>query len=191
MPILSFSMRSQDIDNAPSETSSIAIKTIKLNETYKMKYLKLLHIYHNLNSTEIHDGDSISEAQNTILFAKLSFLNSQQAVFYEVDASGQLLQHNGLFCLGESVKEENQTIFRDCYKVLHSKGVLNINEPFTIQLYQLRSIEPAATNSDVAVYNAVNSHTIAPLSCSEFRGALNGPGQFISFVMEYEEDDTK
>lgn len=191
MPILSFSMRSQDIDNPASETSEIATKTIKLNETYKMKYLKLLHIYHNINSIEIHDGDSISQAQNTILFAKLSFLNSQQAVYYEVDNSGNVLQHNGLLCLGESVKDENQTIFRDCYKVLHSKGILNINEPFTIQLFQLRSIEPATTNDSVAVYNAVNSHTIVPLSCSEFRGALNGPGQFISFVMEYEEEDLK
>lgn len=191
MPILSFSMRSQDIDNPASETSEIATKTIKLNETYKMKYLKLLHIYHNINSIEIHDGDSISQAQNTILFAKLSFLNSQQAVYYEVDNSGNVLQHNGLLCLGESVKDENQTIFRDCYKVLHSKGILNINEPFSIQLFQLRSIEPATTNDDVAVYNAVNSHTIVPLSCTEFRGALNGPGQFISFVMEYEEEDLK
>tara|TARA_R110001599_G_scaffold90423_1_gene238395 strand:+ start:215 stop:790 length:576 start_codon:yes stop_codon:yes gene_type:complete len=191
MPILSFSMRSQDIDNPASETSEIATKTIKLNETYKMKYLKLLHIYHNINSIEIHDGDSISQAENTILFAKLSFLNSQQAVYYEVDNSGNVLQHNGLVCLGESVKDENQTIFRDCYKVLHSKGVLNINEPFSIQLFQLRSIEPATTNNDVAVYNAVNSHTIVPLSCTEFRGALNGPGQFISFVCEYEAEDTK
>ena len=52
MPILSFSMRSQEIDNPATETDTIATKTIKLNETYKMKYLKLLLLqllqYHEL-----------------------------------------------------------------------------------------------------------------------------------------------
>lgn len=190
MPILSFSMRSQDLDNPSSHTNQPAIKTIKLNETYKMKYLKLLHIYHNINNTNIHSESQTSQMANTILFVKLSFLNSNNAMYYEVN-NGELTQHTGMLCLGETVKEEHSVSFRDTYKVLHSKGILYIKEPFTIQLFQLTSKEPTAANADVAVYNATNSHTIEPLTCEQFRGAIDGPGQFISFVMEYEEDDTK
>ena len=83
MPILSFSMRSQEIDNPATETDTIATKTIKLNETYKMKYLKLLHIYHNIDYSEIHDPDDSAQASNTILFARFSFLSGKQSIFYE------------------------------------------------------------------------------------------------------------
>jgi len=190
MPILSFSMRSQEIDKPASETDTIATKTIKLNETYKMKYLKLLHIYHNLDYAEIHDPSDSAQASNTILFARFSFLSGKQSIFYEFK-DNELIPHPGMVCLGETIKTQHETTFRDAYKVLHSKGVLYINEPFTIQLYQLRSIEPSADNTDIATYNALNSHTISPITCSEFRGALNGVGQFVSFIFEYDEDDTK
>ena len=190
MPILSFTMRSQDIDNPDDHTSQTAIQTINLKQTFKMKYLKLLHLYTNISYTEIHDGDEISQAENTILFARISFLNSKQSQYFEV-VNGELIEHSGMVCLGESVADPQKTTFRDSYKVLHSKGTLYINQPFTIQLFQLRSLEAGATNSSVATYNAVESHTIAPITCSEFRGSLNGPGQFVSFVFEYDDDETK
>ena len=190
MPILSFTMRSQDIDNPADHTSQTATKTINLKQTFKMKYLKLLHLYTNISYTEIHDGDQISQAENTILFAKISFLNSKQSQYFE-SVGGELREHSGMICLGESVSDPHKTTFRDAYKVLHSKGTLYINEPFTIQLFQLRSLEASPTNSDVATYNAVDSHSIVPITCSEFRGSLNGPGQFISFVFEYDDDESK
>jgi len=190
MPILSFTMRSQDIDNPADHTSQTAIQTINLKQSFKMKYLKLLHLYTNISYTEIHDGDEISQAENTILFARISFLNSKQSQYFEV-VNGEIIEHSGMVCLGESVADPHKTTFRDAYKVLHSKGTLYINQPFTIQLFQLRSLDPGATNSSVATYNAVKSHTIVPLSCSEFRGALNGAGQFVSFVFEYDDDETK
>jgi len=190
MPILSFTMRSQDIDNPADHTSQTAIQTINLKQSFKMKYLKLLHLYTNISYTEIHDGEEISQAENTILFARISFLNSKQSQYFEV-VNGEIIEHSGMVCLGESVADPHKTTFRDAYKVLHSKGTLYINQPFTIQLFQLRSLDPGATNSSVATYNAVKSHTIVPLSCSEFRGALNGAGQFVSFVFEYDDDETK
>lgn len=190
MPILSFTMRSQDLDNPASHTTQTAKKTIKLRDTYKMKYLKLLHIYHNLNFSNLHNEDDISQAENTILFAKISFLNGEQAILYESDANDTII-HNGLVCLGETVGDAHKTTFRDCYKVLHSKGILNIKEPFSIELFQLRSVDPAATNSDIAVFEATGSHLIEPITCDQFRGALNSAGQFISFIFEYEQDSSK
>jgi len=190
MPILSFSMRSQDIDNDENHTSQPVIKTINLADTYKMKYLKLLHIFHNINFTQIHDEDSTSQATNTILFAKFSFLNSNQAVFFEGPRNAPIT-HNGLVCLGETVAKEHETTFRDAYKVLHSKGILYINAPFTVELFQLRSNDPSATNESLSTYNANTSHLIEAISADQFRGAINSAGQFITFVFEYEEDESK
>ena len=55
----------------------------------------------------------------------------------------------------------------------------------------LTGILPSAGNTDISTYNALNSHTISPITCSEFRGAIDGVGQFISFIFEYDQDDTK
>lgn len=190
MPILSFTMRSQDLDNPSTHTTQTAKKTIKLRDHYKMKYLKLLHVYHNISFTHIHDEDDISQSANTILFAKLSFLNGEQAIFYESDANDTII-HNGLIALGETTTDANHTTFRDAYKVLHSKGLLYIREPFSIELFQLRTSDPASTNDSVATYEATGSHLIKPITCDQFRGPVNSGGHFISFVFEYEEDPTK
>lgn len=190
MPILSFTVRSQDLDNPSDHDTQIATKTIKLPKTYKMKYLKLLHVYHNINFTNIHDAEDVSQASNTILFASFSFLNGQNAVLFE-NNNNEVFEHTGMVCIGESVKEENTSSFRDTYKVLHSKDILYLREPFKITLHQLRCRDPAATNTDIDVYNATGSHQIVPITCTQFRGPLTSGGQFISFVFEYEEDQSK
>ena len=55
-------------------------KTIKLEQHLKLRYLKLLHIYHNVDNTSITDGDGSSN--NTIIFCKISFLNGKNSVFF-------------------------------------------------------------------------------------------------------------
>ena len=193
MPILNISFRSQDMDLGGDD--SIAKKTFKLNRTYKFKYLKLLHIYHNVHFSNIHNESQDTQMSNTILFGRLSFLNSQQSVYYEndiVSGSPVVKEHDGLICLGESVKEEHSNTFRDAYKVLHSgKDKLYINQPFSLELHQLAGIDPADNNVDADVYNATGSHLIQPITKAQFRGNLNSGGQYISLVFEYEEDTSK
>lgn len=190
MPILAFSMRSQDLDNPIDHQTQTAIKTINLQKPFKMKYLKLLHIYHNISFTNIHDSTDVSQASNTILFAKLSFLNGQNAVFYE-SSSNETKEHLGMICLGETIPDPHKVTFRDTYKVLHSKGILFLNQPFTVQLFQLRTIDTSTGNTNVATYNDSGSHEIVPITCSQFRGPLDSGGQSISFVFEYDEDQSK
>ena len=82
MAILNFTIRSQDVAHAAttSTTNSVpAEKTIKLEQGLKLRYLKLLHIFHNIDNTSITDGEGT--ANNTILFCKISFLNSKNALF--------------------------------------------------------------------------------------------------------------
>ena len=60
-----------------------------------------------------------------------------------------------------------------------------------ISLFKLTSVDPASDNTDLATYNATNSHLIQPVSVSEFRNGLASAGQFISFTFEYQEDYSK
>jgi len=191
MAILNFTIRSQDIDNKElaNTTTSAAKKTIRLEQHLKIKYLKLLHIYHNLDNSNISDGDGTSN--NTILFAKISFLNGKNSVFFEYN-NGEIIEHAGMICLGETVKDENSSVFKDLYKVLHDgKQLLYLNQPFTVELFKLVAKDPAVDNTDITVYNATNSHKIEPITIPEFRGDLAGPGQYVSFTFEYQEEDTK
>ena len=91
MPILNFSIRSQDLNNNadPDGSTRIAEKTIKLEKTFKIKYLKLLHIYHNVSNANISDDEGTSE--NTILFAKISFLNVDNSVETVAEIASRLL----------------------------------------------------------------------------------------------------
>lgn len=191
MPILNFTIRSQDIDfkDVANTDTRQAKKTIKLEQGLKLKYLKLLHIYHNINNSNISDGEGTGT--NTILFAKISFLNGKNSVFFETD-EGKTIEHAGMICLGETVKGEGESVFKDLYKVLHDgRQLLFINQPFEIKLFKLVAKDPAPTNTDVSVYNTTASHKIEPITIPEFRGELNGPGQYLSLTFEYQEDEKK
>ena len=137
MPILNFSIRSQEVDNNNDVNTSTRItqKTFKLQNTYKMKYLKLLHIYHNISLENISDGEGTQ--QNSILFAKISFLNSQNTVFYE-HKNGEVFEHGGMICLGETSKSQGESVFKELYKVLHDgKQLLFINVFFSNRVEML------------------------------------------------------
>ena len=191
MGILNFSIRSQDLDNNADPDGSIRIaeKTIKLEKTFKMKYLKLLHIYHNITNANISDDEGTSE--NTILFAKISFLNTENSVFYE-HKNNQVIEHGGMICLGETVRDEGASVFKELYKVLHDgKQILFLNQPFTIRLFKLQAADPAVGNTTVATYNSSESHLLKPINISEFRGPLDSAGQYVSFTFEYSEDYSK
>ena len=212
MPILQLSMRSQDLDggNVFTATSEFnpAKKTFRLNETYKFKYLKLLHVYHNLASANLIDGGG---SANTIIFVKLSFLTSGQSVFFESkhtknadeDAilGSTIESESGLLCLGKTTDEINTIEFRDMYKMLHNdaKNPLVLNQPFTIELFKLIDRQSTSnivaasglTAANITTYNLVDSHVIVPITQSEFRGGYDGIGQFINMIFEYTNDDTK
>ncbi len=186
MPILNVSMRSQDLDLGVD-----AKKTFRLDRPYKFKYLKLLHIYHNISFDNIHNEEQETQMSNTILFGQLSFLNGQQSVYYENNGN-TCIGHDGLICFGETTKDPHENTFRDSYKVLHGgKGLVYLNQPFSLQLFQLSGIDPSETNTDLDVYKATGSHLIQPITAEQFRGNLNSGGQYISLVFEYEEDTTK
>jgi len=209
MPILQLSMRSQDLDggNDVNNANLIAKKTFRLNKTFKMKYLKLLHVYTNISSANIIDGGDMA---NTIIFARISFLNDGHSVFYEnthlLDGSGNIsgntMESNGGFIsLGKTIDHPNTIDFRDMYKLLHqdAKSPLYINQPFTIELYKLIDVADdtngigasGLTAGILQTYNKLDSHKIVPITQAEFRGNLDSAGQFLKLVFEYDDNDKK
>ena len=196
MPILNLTMRSQDLDGGDNSNNAslIAKKTFNLQRTFRIKYLKLLHIYHNIDYANIHSEED-SDMANTILFARISFLNGNNSVFYENLIENNiptLREHQGMICLGGTIDKPNTNIFKDMFKVLHDgKEFLYINSPFTIELFKLDTRTPAEGNTNLSTYNSTPSHLIVPVSQSEFRGNLDSSGQMISFVFEYTEDMKK
>lgn len=209
MPILQLSMRSQDLDNANVAATELqpAVKTFRLQDTFKFKYLKLLHVYTNLSSENLIDG---GDSSNTIIYARISFLNEGQSVFFESKHKtsggaivGQDVESRGGFiCLGKSVDHASTIDFRDMYKLLHndSKNLLYINQPFTVELFKLKDVaaddndvgsDGSVSDANVLTYNLLASHTIEPITIKEMRGSLNGAGQFLNLIFEYENDDTK
>lgn len=192
MPILNMTIRSQDVDHAATTTATNSVpaeKTIKLETGLKLRYLKLLHIFHNIDNTSITDGEGTSN--NTIIFAKISFLNGKNALFLEFD-SGKTVEHAGLICLGETVKTEGESVFKDLYKVLHDgKSLLFINQPFKVSLFKLIAKDPTAGNTSVATYNSTGSHKIEPITVQEFRGGVSSAGHYLSLTFEYQEDEKK
>jgi len=192
MAILNFSIRSQDIDHASTAgatSTQQAKKTIKLEQHLKLRYLKLLHIYHNIDNTSITDGEGTSN--NTIIFAKISFLNAKNSVFLEFN-NGKTIEHAGMICLGETVKDEGDSVFKDLYKVLHDgKQLLYINQPFEVSLFKLIAKDPTNANTSVSTFNGTNSHLIEPMTIQEFRGGLGSPGHYLSLTFEYQEDEKK
>ena len=97
-----------------------------------------------------------------------------------------------MICLGETVKDEGSSVFKELYKVLHDgKQILFLNQPFTIQLFKLQAADPSVGNTTVATYNSSESHLLKPINISEFRGPLDSAGQYVSFTFEYSEDYSK
>ena len=74
MPILTLNLRGQDL---------IKKKTIRLHETVDLKYFKLMHVTTNLSGADVDPSAGTEQRQ---LYARLSFLNTKDVVYYESTA---------------------------------------------------------------------------------------------------------
>jgi len=121
---------------------------VKLDRPYKFRHLKLLHLYHNINSmgfdksTVREDGTAsahINDSQR-VLFAKINFINSEnsQTYFIEPDTNNNENTSDTHICLGLTKHNKDKTmIFKDLYKVLVDEIPKRVNGQFTIDLYTL------------------------------------------------------
>ncbi len=145
MPILNIVIR-----------GDISSQRIKFDRSYKFRTLKLLHIYHNINSKafstsqhrpeldvpgSINTKDSNIKDHQRLIFAKLSFINhdNSQTLFIEPNSNAGLQSDKTItdnhICLGQAKhNSSNELQFKDLYKVLVDDIPKEVNGQFSIEL---------------------------------------------------------
>jgi len=123
---------------------------IKLDRPYKFRHLKLLHLYHNINSmsfdnTTARENGAVSthiNAHQRVLLAKINFINSEnsQTYFIEQDTNNNENTSDTHICLGLTKHNKDSTmIFKDLYKVIVDEIPKRVNGQFTIDLFTIDS----------------------------------------------------
>ena len=131
----------------------LSSQTVKLDDSMKLHSLKLLHLYHNINSEsfdkttargEIGSADANIQNHQRILFARISFINNENSATYFIDPDSDAGVANSLsdnlICLGTSKHNTDKNYqFKDLYKVLVSDIPKVIDQAFKVDLYTISS----------------------------------------------------
>jgi len=150
MPILNIVLR-----------GDLSSQRIKFDRSYKFRTLKLLHIYHNINSkafsttqhrpeldtpSSLLTKDTKIKDHQRLLFAKLSFINhdNSQTLFIEPNSNAGLQSAltitDNHICLGQAKhNSSNELQFKDLYKVLVDDIPKEVNGQFKVELSCLSS----------------------------------------------------
>lgn len=141
MPIVNFVLQ-----------GDLSEQVIKLDKSKKVAGMKLLHIYHNINSklfsTTIDRADGVADkhirGHQRFIFARLSFVNSDNSQTYFTKNNGLVGVNNpvsdNLICFGLTKHSADPLYqFKDLYKVLVDDIPKTIDQAITIKLYTLTS----------------------------------------------------
>ena len=104
-----------------------------LRRGYKLKYLKLLHFYTNIDSLHFKTsgiGAKTNEAER-LLFARFNFINSDMYDNFE--------EGHSYVSMGSTNHKEDKIITRDLYKVLLDKPVIHLEGDIRIRFFYLDS----------------------------------------------------
>lgn len=155
MGILSFTVKGNDI-------GLIDGKRIKLDKHKKLKYLKLLHIYHNLETSNLSTEDD--RDQQRILFCNFSFINTDEV--YNATEENTFLTVSGT-----KHSSDGTVINRDLYKVLYNGGCKYLNDDIIVKFYYLD-----------------HDANIKQLTSDDVVGSSDeGNTSYFSFTFEYQE----
>jgi len=145
--------------------------SVKLRKGRNLKYLKLLHLYTNINSSQFKADGNTKQAVNAerLLFAKFSFLNT--------DNYDNFNEANSYVSLGASAhgSKTDKLITRDLYKILLDKPIIRLEGQIVVRIYFLDSdgvIRPLKSKDIV-------SSVATPLLSTEL--------SFLNLILEYEE----
>jgi len=160
MPILTITLKGDELKK----------KTINLHDPLNLRYFKLLHVNHNLLSTDINAAKrtlddytgAVSGADDNLalLFAQVSFLTSKDVNFYETLADGTGFSHN----------------------------VFSVHQPFTIQLYCFDT--SIATTTTDGQSHSVGTYHNKLRGVSEMVSDTLSDDKFMTLTFEYDEYDT-
>ena len=144
MGILSFTVKGSDIG-----LNDGAI--VKLDRHRKIKYLKLLHIYHNLETANLSIEDD--RDQQRIIFCSLNFINSDEVY--------NATEENNFLTIGGTKHSSDGTIVnRDLYKVLYNGGCKYLNSDIIVKFFYLdHNAEIKQFTSDDVISTSADGNT--------------------------------
>ena len=186
MPILTITLKGEELKS----------KTVNLHDPLNLRYFKLLHVNHNLDSTDINaartslDGTSgaISgvAANQALMFAQVSFLTTKDVNFYETLSDGSGYSHN-VFSVGETTDDAKKVDFKELFKMLVTRPT-QVHQPFTVQLYCFDT-SLATTTTDGQSYSVGTYHNKLR-SVSDMVSTTLTDDKFMTLTFEYDEYDT-
>ena len=143
--------------------------TLPLRKAYNLKYIKLLHLHTNLNSTHFKGASKTGDtrASERLMFVKFNFLHSENYDNFNESNSYVSLGASGHSSTAEKI------ISKDLFKVLLDKPVIQLQGDIKIRLYFLDC-----------------DGEIKPLESGDVISTISGKETEISFVnliLEYEE----
>ena len=186
MPILTITLKGDELKK----------KTINLHDPLNLRYFKLLHVNHNLVSTDINAAKRTLNTGNgaitgandnlALLFAQVSFLTSKDVNFYESLADGSGFSHN-VFSVGETTDDAKKVDFKELFKMLVTRPT-QVHQPFTVQLYCFDT-SIATTTTDGQSYSVGTYHNKLR-AVSEMVSTTLTDDKFMTLTFEYDEYDT-
>ena len=188
MPILTITLKGEELKS----------KTVNLHDPLNLRYFKLLHVNHNLVSTDINAAKRTLNTGNgaitgandnlALLFAQVSFLTSKDVNFYESLADGTGFSHN-VFSVGETTDNANKVDFKELFKMLVTRPT-QVHQPFTIQLYAYdTSVATTSYDDDEEEYSIATYHNKLR-AVSEMVSTTLTDDKFMTLTFEYDEYDT-
>ena len=187
MPILTFTLKGNQLKS----------HTVNLHNPLNLRYFKLLHVNHNVTSQHIgiksHDSatgatPTAAHWEQALLFAKVSFLGTDDVAFYERDSDAEQYVHS-VFAIGETASSDKTIEFKDVFKMLSTRPI-QVHQPFTIELYALDwSVKTTEYDMGSSTYKVATAHNkLRPVK--DIQTGTIADDKFMTFTFEYDEYDT-
>ena len=158
MPCLSLMLKGSEL---------VGEHQFNLRRTLKVKYLKLLHFYSNIDSAGFGNTDAATgtKYQQRLLFCKMNFINSE--MYDNFDEGHSYVSLGATKCGGKEM------LSRDLYKVLLDKPTIHLQGDIRIRFYYLDA-----------------GAVLQPLTSADVVETATGGKSEVTFanlIMEYEE----
>jgi hypothetical protein len=173
--------------------------TVTLHHPLNLRYLKLLHVNHNVTSVDLKVKTTVDVSTGAIsgetdpknqvlLYAKMACLTAHDVLYHE-NRAGVTAEHT-VFAIGPSSEAQGAAQWRDITKLLSSRP-LQIHQPFRVEIYlHDPSVKSVSYDAGRSEYSIGGYHdALRPIDELLGDGTFN-ERCFVELTFQYDEYDT-